>query len=115
MDDCRVRFQPIPRTCPIPRNVVCLIGGYHGLNPTFVLYLNGKEITIEAPTDPPVYPVEDLDPDHPFYDWHLHERSLKIYAHYLEIVVRVVASSVEAFVAERNSRLAINAGEHCIR
>jgi len=88
MNDYGIRFYPIPRNNPIPQNVACLIGGISGLNPTFVLSLNGREIVVQAPTDPPGFGrLEDLDQDHPFFQWMENERTLKIYGHYLEIVV----------------------------
>lgn len=88
MQDFGVRFYPIPRACPIPRNVVGLIGGCTGGCPTFVLYLDGREIVVQAPANPPSFPaLNDFDKDHPFYDWLVAERDAKVYAHYLEIIV----------------------------
>jgi len=88
MNDYGIRFYPIPRNSPIPQNVACLIGGISGLNPTFVLSLNGREIVVQAPTDPPGFgSLEDLDQDHPFFQWMENERTSKVYGHYLEIVV----------------------------
>ncbi|KAJ3516232.1 hypothetical protein NLJ89_g1255 [Agrocybe chaxingu] len=93
MNDFGVQFQPVPRKGPIPRNVVGLIGGYYGENPTFVLSLNGVEMVIQAPTDPVGFPsVSEFDRDHPFYEWLVTERSKKIYAHYLEIVQALLGS-----------------------
>ncbi len=92
MTDCRVRFYPIPRTNPVPRNVVGLIGGMFGGDPTFVLSLNRKEIVVQAPTDPESGALGrevDFDESNPLYEWYITERSLKIYAHYLEIIVCV--------------------------
>ena len=93
--DCRVRFFPIPRANPIPRNVVGLIGGMFGGDPTFVLSLNGKEIVVQAPTDPQSGALGrkvDFDESNPLYEWYINERALKIYAHYLEIIVCIYFS-----------------------
>lgn len=85
-DSVGVRFYPIPRKSPIPTNVVAIIGGVVGINPTFVLSLNKKEMVVQAATDPPGFRSID-DKDHPFFEFLVFERSEKIYGHYLEIIV----------------------------
>ncbi|KAF9529152.1 hypothetical protein CPB83DRAFT_883110 [Crepidotus variabilis] len=95
MNDFGVRFYPIPRICPIPRNVVSLIGGCTGGCPTFVLYLNGRELVVQAPANPVGFgTIDDFDKDHPFWDWLVAERDAKVYAHYLEII-QTLLSQVE--------------------
>jgi hypothetical protein len=95
MYDYGIRFCPIPRKSPIPHKVVAIIGGVSGINPTFVLSLNKNEIVVQAATDPPGFgSSDDIDKEHPFYEFLVFERSEKIYGHYLEIIVSVACIPV---------------------
>lgn len=99
MHDYGIRFCPIPRKSPIPHRVVAIIGGVSGINPTFVLSLNKNEIVVQAATDPPGFgSSDDIDKEHPFYEFLVFERSEKIYGHYLEIIVSI---NVSGFVKSR--------------
>lgn len=78
--------DPIHDVCPIPRDVVGLLGGDHGSRPRYLLWRNGQEITVEVPYHN--YESE-YDPDNSEYsEWKLFVKSKRTFAHYLEIIVR---------------------------
>ncbi|KAF9484162.1 hypothetical protein BDN70DRAFT_872860 [Pholiota conissans] len=75
--------EPVLQVCPIPRNVVAFLGGCHGGRPIYLLWKDGQEITVEVPGHN-YYP--EYDPSDPFADWKMIQKSMKTFAHYLEII-----------------------------
>lgn len=77
--------EPVLRVCPVPRHVVGFIGGNHGTCPRYLLWKDGKEITVEVQRHD--YEAE-YDPTDPYSEWRVFQKSLKTFGHYLEIIVR---------------------------
>ena len=80
--------DPIHDVCPIPRNLVGLLGGNHGSRPRYLLGRNGQEITVEVPYHD-YHPEYDSN-DSEYSEWKLFVKSKRTFAHYLEIIVRIL-------------------------
>lgn len=80
------RFTPIPPSCPIPRNVVGVIGGELGYPaPRYVLWKNRQDVTVQAPNLDHTLDAR-VGPDDQDYEFQL-LKAVKINAHWLEIIV----------------------------
>lgn len=81
-----VRLNPIPSHSPVPPGMVALIGGITADKPIFGLFKDGQEIYIHAPGAD--YKKEKIDPGDAYYDFKTMQENRKLFARYLEEIVR---------------------------